>query len=116
MVETKSFENIISHKKGEGIKSLTGKSVVIDFYADWCAPCKVAGPIIEKMSEEMPEVDFIAVDITKSTELAEVFNIKAIPAFIVVTPEGSVATTIGWETEEILRKFIQNSITTGEEN
>ena len=116
MIELKTFDDIIFHGEGEGFKSMTGKSVVIDFYADWCAPCKASAPIVQKISTEIPEADFFKVDIVESPELATVFNIRSIPTFIVVTPEGQVAIRLGWETEDVFKKFIQNSITSNEEN
>jgi thioredoxin len=114
MTELKNFDGIIHHEEGKGFKSLTGKSIIIDFYADWCEPCKVSGPAVRKISEEMSEVDAYTVNIVENPELAAVFNIQAIPTFIVITPQGKVATKTGWEDEYTFKKFIQNSIITNE--
>lgn len=111
MKNLSTFEGIINHDEGKGFTSLTGKSVVLDFYAEWCGPCKPAGLAVEKLSKEMTNVDFFKVDISDTPELAEVFNIQGIPSFIVVTPESQVATKVGWETEETFKKFVNDSIT-----
>lgn len=114
MKNLKSFDDVIKHNEGKGFTSLTGKSIVLDFYADWCSPCKVASSAVEKLSEEMTHVDFFKVDIVDTPELAKVFNIKGIPSFIVITPESQVAIKVGWETEDTFKKFIIDSITNKE--
>ena len=116
MKEIKTFDEIILHEKGEGFKSLTGKPVILDFYADWCGPCKISSPSVERITDEHAEVDAFKVDISESPELAAVFNIRSIPTFIIITPDGKVATKLGWETEEAFETFVQNSITSDEEN
>lgn len=111
MKELKSFDDVIRHDKGKGFTSLTGKSIVLNFYADWCEPCKAANPTIEKLSQEITDVDFFKVDIDKTPELSKIFGIQGIPSFVIITPESQVATKVGWETEETFKKFVINSIT-----
>jgi len=110
MKELETFDGVLSHTEGEGFTSLTGRSIVIDFYADWCGPCKVSSPAVEKLSEEMPNVDFYKINVDKTPELAAHFAIKAIPTFVVITPESKIATRMGWEGEENFKKFVESSI------
>jgi thioredoxin 1 len=54
-------------------------TVVVDYWADWCGPCKSFGPIFEKVSEGFPNAVFAKVDTEKEQEIASWFNIRSIP-------------------------------------
>lgn len=58
--------------------------VVIDFWADWCGPCKVFGPTFEKVSENHPDIVFAKCDTEKEQMLATQFGIKSIPTLVVL--------------------------------
>ena len=58
--------------------------VLIDFWAEWCGPCKMFGPIYEKVSEEHPGVLFAKVDTEAEPELAGAFRIQSIPTLMAV--------------------------------
>jgi thioredoxin len=70
-------------------KYLGDKPCVVDFYADWCAPCKTAGPILEEVAGEYKgKVLFYKVNVDENKELAAAFNIRTIPAFLFVPVKG----------------------------
>lgn len=108
MKELTSFDGVIS--QGEGFASMNNKSVVLDFYAEWCGPCKTASPTVEKISEEIPEADFYKVNVDETPELAAAFSVRSIPTFVVITPDSKIAIRMGWEGEEKFKKFIEDSI------
>ncbi|CAD6580736.1 MAG: hypothetical protein CYPHOPRED_001346 [Cyphobasidiales sp. Tagirdzhanova-0007] len=56
--------------------------VFIDFSAEWCGPCKVIGPVYEKIAKEYPKSIFLKVDVDAQKELAERYSIRAMPTFI----------------------------------
>lgn len=58
----------------------TDKTVLVDFFATWCGPCKILSPVIEEISEELGE-DFVMVkaDIEKVTETSQKYSIKSVP-------------------------------------
>lgn len=59
------------------------KPCIIDFYADWCGPCKMVAPILEELSEEYNgKIDIYKVDTEAETELATAFGIKSIPSML----------------------------------
>ena len=61
------------------------KPAVIDFYADWCGPCKVLSPVIEELSDEYAgQVQFYKVDTEAEQELAGVFGIRSIPSLLFI--------------------------------
>ena len=59
-----------------------GKLVVIDFFATWCGPCKMISPKIEAMAGEMSNVVFIKVDVDEAEDVAQEYNISAMPTFV----------------------------------
>jgi len=64
---------------------VTGNDVVlIDFWAEWCGPCEMFGPIFEKVSEQFPDLVFAKVDTEAEQQLAGTFNIMSIPTLMIV--------------------------------
>ena len=59
------------------------KKVVVDFYADWCGPCKLMAPIIEDLSNELTDVKFCKLNVDDDPELANEFEVFSIPTLIV---------------------------------
>ncbi len=60
------------------------KTVLIDFYADWCGPCKMMSPIIDEIAEENSEVKVGKVNVDDNMEVAEKYQIMSIPTILVV--------------------------------
>jgi len=71
----------------------TGGLAVVDFYADWCGPCKALKPLFKKISNDFSDVIFGTVDIDKSPDLAKQFNVMAIPT-LVFMKDGAVFKTV----------------------
>ena len=67
------------------------KPAIVDFYADWCGPCKLTSPIIEELSEEHKDVSFVKVNVDNNQELASQYSVFSIPTFIVFK-DGKLAT------------------------
>ena len=63
--------------------------VFVDFYADWCGPCKVTSPLIDEISEENKDMKFVKIDVDQNADLASQYSIFSIPTFIIFK-EGKV--------------------------
>jgi thioredoxin len=72
------------------------RPVVVDFSADWCAPCRVMVPEIEQLAEELDgQVDFVKVDVDRDVEVAAAYGVSSIPAFLLFEDGRPVARTVG---------------------
>ncbi len=92
-------------------KFLGDKPALIDFYADWCGPCRIAAPILEEVAAEYSEkIDVYKIDTQHERELAKVFGIKSIPAFLYIPMEGKpvMIAGIGRTNEETKEMFVSN--------
>lgn len=69
--------------------------VMVDFYATWCGPCKMTGPIIDDLSEEMKNIKFIKVDVDANSELSSQYNVFSIPTFIIFKDGKAVNQFVG---------------------
>lgn len=64
----------------EVIKS--GIPVLVDFYADWCGPCKMMSPIVDEIAEEESEIKVCNINIDQAMEIAQKYRVMSIPTFI----------------------------------
>jgi thioredoxin 1 len=67
----------------------TNDLVLIDFWAEWCGPCRIMGPIIETIAPDFPTVKFLNVNVDDIPELAELFGVQGIPAFYMIKFSGN---------------------------
>lgn len=85
------------------------KPCLIDFYADWCGPCKMVAPVIEELSKEYEgKVDFYKVDTEQEGELASVFGIRSIPSLLFVPKEGQPQMALGALPKETFEMAIKD--------
>lgn len=79
------FEKVFNFEKNKEWKFEGDKPVIIDFYADWCGPCKMIAPILEELSEDFKgKVDIYKVDTEAEQELSAAFAIRSIPSMLFI--------------------------------
>ena len=81
--------------------------VLVDFFAEWCAPCKMLAPILEKLAEELAgKANIVKIDIDKDIDLATKYGITAVPTLIVFKNGEVIYTTTGLQPLESLKSLI----------
>ncbi len=84
---------------------------IIDFYADWCGPCKMVAPIMEELSQEYKgKVDIYKVDTEDQQELAAIFGISSIPSILFVPKEGQPQMATGALPKEAFVEIITEEL------
>jgi thioredoxin 1 len=82
--------------------------VLIDFFADWCMPCMIMGPVVEEMSEKFKgKIKFGKVDVGEDSEIAQKFNVSSIPNFTVFKNGKVLTQFIGSMSEEDFEKKLK---------
>ena len=80
--------------------------VLVDFWASWCGPCKMMGPVVEEISNERTDIKVGKVNVDDESELAEQFGIMSIPAFILFKDGKVAAQVVGGQPKEGLLKSL----------
>jgi thioredoxin len=84
------------------------KPAVIDFYADWCGPCKMVAPLLNQLSSEYDgKVKFYKVNTEKDPEVSKVFGISSIPTLLFIAPTGNPIVVRGAQSISSLRKNVE---------
>ena len=84
-------------------------TVVVDYWADWCGPCKSFGPIFEKVSEDFPNAVFAKVDTQNEQEIASWFQIRSIPTLMIFREKVVVFSQPGALPEGALREVVSKA-------
>lgn len=85
LTKTTFLEKVFNYEKNKEWKFEGDKPAIIDFYADWCGPCKMIAPILEQISDEYEgKVDVYKIDTEVEQELAAAFGIRSIPSLLFV--------------------------------
>jgi thioredoxin len=82
------IEKIFDYENNEEWLYKGDKPAVIDFYADWCGPCKMISPILEELSNEYDEINIYKINTEQEQELSQIFGIRSIPTILLVPVNG----------------------------
>ena len=89
----------------------SGKTVVCDFWASWCGPCRMLGPVLEKLSEELGErAEFVKVNVDENGDLAASLGIFSIPD-VYVFADGKIKDhNLGYLPEAQMKAFLEKNL------
>ena len=88
---------------------LNNDTVLVDFWAEWCGPCKMFGPVYEKVSEDHPNIVFAKVDTELEQELSAYFGIRSIPTLMIFRDQIGIYSQPGALPEPALRDLIEQA-------
>lgn len=91
-------------------KALSRDLAVLDFSAQWCGPCKMLAPVLEAVSEDMPNAGFYGIDVDDNFVLAQEYRVSSIPCLVVLKNGQEVGRTIGFQPQSTLHKFLEQYV------
>jgi thioredoxin len=104
-------ENIFNYEETEEWKFKGSMPAIIDFYADWCGPCKMVAPILEELSEEYNgKLVIYKVDTEAEEELSAVFRIQSIPSILFIPKDGTPMMQAGALPKHVLKEVIEEQL------
>ena len=83
---------------------------LVDFWATWCGPSRMQSPVVEALSDEMPEVNFFKMDVDQNQETARKFRIMSIPTLMVKKNGEVVDQIVGYHPQEQLKQLLQQYV------
>ncbi len=105
------LSKVFDYENNKDWKYLGELPAVVDFWAPWCGPCKMFGPIIEELSEEYKgKVNFYKVNTDEEQELGAAFGIKSIPSLLFIPKEGEPKMTVGSLPKEAMKEAIEKEL------
>lgn len=100
-------QKVFNYETQKEWKFTGDKPVIIDFYADWCGPCKMVAPVLEELSKEYDgKVQIYKIDTEAEQELAQVFGIRSIPSILFIPMDGKPQMSMGALPKESFVKAI----------
>lgn len=104
-------QKIFNYETSEEWKYNGTTPAIIDFYADWCGPCKAVAPVLEELSDEYADrLVIYKVDTDAEQELSAVFGIQSIPSFLFIPLEGSPMMQPGAFPKNVFREVIEDHL------
>ena len=103
------FDKVFNYEQNKEWKFEGDKPCIIDFYADWCQPCKMVAPVLEELSEEYEgQIDIYKVDTEAEQELAAAFGIKSIPSLLFIPKDEQPQMAMGALPKETFKQVIND--------
>ncbi len=95
------------YSKEDDFNEIIKNKVLVDFYADWCGPCKMLAMEIEKVASEI-DIDIVKVNVDEEEEIARRYGVMSIPTLILFENGQELKKTIGFMPKEKIKEFIED--------
>ena len=100
---------VIYANANDFLEKIAEGRVVVDFYADWCAPCRMLGPVLEQIAAENEDIKVVKVNVDENQALAGEYGVRGIPALLVFDGGKQVASRAGFMPKDALVDWIKGA-------
>lgn len=111
---TKEIERRIFHLNRTNWNDIVLNSdipVLVDFWAEWCGPCRIVGPIVEQLAQSLEgKVKMFKLNVDQNQEIAMKYNVQSIPSLVLFKNGSEVARIVGLTSKEKLETSINNAL------
>jgi len=109
------MKNISTDVNFEEEINIPDKLILVDFFATWCEPCSVLGPILEKLDEHFKgKIIFIKADVNNIPVTAQKFGVERIPTVILFKNRKPIGSFVGLIPENAIKEWLENTIATND--
>ncbi len=116
LVTTASFagpdaDKVVLQVQGDNLEKylVAGKVTLVDFYADWCGPCRYIGPILENMARSDAAVVLRKVNVDRNQALAQKYGVRAIPRILIFDKHGKLAGTVVGADRDKVAQYVKQA-------
>lgn len=92
--------------KEEFLTVINNDLVLVDFFAEWCGPCKILGPMLEQVQSEMEGVQIVKLDVDDNLDIAQLYEISGVPTMILFKKGRQVDQKVGFAPKEAIKQWI----------
>ena len=91
-------------------ETIKNGTTLVDFFAEWCGPCKMLGPVIEELDSEYPDLEFVKVNVDENMDLAGEYGIMSIPQVYIFKDGEVIGKMSGYRDAGGVRAFIDETV------
>lgn len=98
------------HLENENFNKIINSGLtLVDFYAEWCGPCKMIGPILEEIADETKNINIIKINIDEHSDIAKKYGVMSIPTLIMFKDGQEIDKSVGFMPKEDIIEFINKN-------
>ena len=98
---------MVINYNGEDFNELIKTKVLVDFYANWCGPCRMLSPVVDEFAEENPDFVVGKINVDKEPELSEKFGVSSIPMLVVMKDGKILNKSVGAKSKQQILEMIE---------
>ena len=97
---------IINGNENEFDSYIKEGTVIVDFYANWCGPCKMLSPVLEEIANDRSEVNIVKIDVDQNENISKEFGVMSIPTIILFKDGNLIDKKVGFQSKEEIVEWI----------
>jgi thioredoxin 1 len=101
--------SIVYAKTDNFNETISSGLVLVDFYADWCGPCKMIAPVLEQIAGERADLKIVKLNVDEESQVAQKFGVMSIPTLILFKDGTQIAQTLGFKPKDQLLSWIESN-------